>query len=112
MDSSRFRCDIIAASADSHQRNQEETEMDATTVAVDLAKTVFELAIANAEWRIIAHQRLNRAQFTRFSDPDGTDARRDGGLWYGAPLGSGRAGTRPPCDAPAARVRAPVRPSQ
>ena len=54
MDSSRFRCDIIAASADTHPRNQEETEMDATTVAVDLAKTVFELAIANAQARIIA----------------------------------------------------------
>jgi transposase len=40
--------------------------MDATTVAVDLAKTVFELALANAQWRIIARQRLNRAQFTRF----------------------------------------------
>ena len=40
--------------------------MDATTVAVDLAKTVFELAIANAQWRIVARQRLNRAQFTRF----------------------------------------------
>jgi transposase len=46
--------------------NQEETEMDATTVAVDLAKTVFELAIANADWRVVARQRLNRAQFTRF----------------------------------------------
>ena len=32
--------------------NQEETEMDATTVAVDLAKSVFELAIANARWRV------------------------------------------------------------
>ena len=40
--------------------------MDATTVAVDLAKTVFELAIANAQWRIVSRQRLNRAQFTRF----------------------------------------------
>ena len=29
--------------------NQEGTEMDATTVAVDLAKTVFELAIANVQ---------------------------------------------------------------
>jgi uncharacterized protein len=66
MDSSRFRCDIIAASADTHQRNQEETEMDATTVAVDVAKSVFELAIANAEWRVSAHQRLNRTQFARF----------------------------------------------
>jgi transposase len=46
--------------------NQEETEMDATTVAVDLAKTVFELAIANAQWRVLARHRLNRAQFTRY----------------------------------------------
>jgi transposase len=66
MDSSRFRCDMIAASADTHQRNQEETAMDATTVAVDLVKTVFELAIANDHWRIISRQRLNRAQFARF----------------------------------------------
>lgn len=40
--------------------------MDATTVAVDLAKTVFELAIANAQWRVVSRQRLNRGQFTRF----------------------------------------------
>jgi transposase len=46
--------------------NQEEAEMDATTVAVDVAKTVFELAIANGQWRLVARQRLNRAQFTRF----------------------------------------------
>src|SRR4030095_15636131 len=55
-----------AASADTHQRNQEETEMDATTVAVDLAKSVFELAIANAQWRVVERRRLNRAQFTRY----------------------------------------------
>jgi transposase len=46
--------------------NQEEAKMDATTVAVDLAKNVFELAIANARWRVIGRQRLNRAQFTRY----------------------------------------------
>ena len=40
--------------------------MDATTVAVDLAKSVFELAIANAQWRVIGRQRLNRSQFTRY----------------------------------------------
>jgi transposase len=40
--------------------------MDATTVAVDLAKTVFELALANAQWRLVGRQRLNRAGFTRF----------------------------------------------
>ena len=46
--------------------NQEETEMDATTVAVDLAKSVFELAIANTRWRVWSRQRLNRARFARF----------------------------------------------
>jgi transposase len=40
--------------------------MDATTVAVDLAKTVFEVAVANAQWRITGRQRLSRAQFRRF----------------------------------------------
>jgi transposase len=40
--------------------------MDATTVAVDLAKTVFELAGANAQWHIVTRQRLNRRQFARF----------------------------------------------
>lgn len=40
--------------------------MDATTVAVDVAKTVFEVAIANRQWHIIARQRFNRRQFTRF----------------------------------------------
>jgi len=54
-----------AASADAHQRNQEETDMDAMTVAVDVAKTVFEVAIANRQWHIIARRRINRQQFTR-----------------------------------------------
>jgi len=40
--------------------------MHATTVAVDLAKTVFELAFANGQWHIVARQRLNRRQFARF----------------------------------------------
>jgi transposase len=55
-----------AASADAHQRNQEETEMDATTVAVDVAKTVFEVAIADRQWHIVARRRFNRRQFTHF----------------------------------------------
>ncbi len=37
--------------------------MNSTTVAVDLAKNVFELAVADAEWRIVERQRLNRARF-------------------------------------------------
>lgn len=40
--------------------------MDATTVAVDLAQTVFEVAVANAQWRIVARHRFSRTQFRRF----------------------------------------------
>ena len=40
--------------------------MHATTVAVDLARTVFELAVANDQWRLTARHRLNRRQFARF----------------------------------------------
>jgi transposase len=47
-------------------RNRKETEMDATTVAVDVAKTVFELAGANGAWRIVLRRRLNRTEFARF----------------------------------------------
>ena len=40
--------------------------MDATTVAVDLAKTSFELAFADQRGQIIGRQRLTRRRFTRF----------------------------------------------
>ena len=40
--------------------------MDATTVAVDLAKRVFEVAIADRHWHIVARHRFNRRQFTKF----------------------------------------------
>lgn len=40
--------------------------MDATTIAVDLAKDVFEVAIANRSGRVSEHRRLTRAQFERF----------------------------------------------
>jgi transposase len=40
--------------------------MNSTTVAVDLAKNVFELAVADGEWRIVERHRLNRARFARF----------------------------------------------
>ena len=40
--------------------------MDATTVAVDVAKTVFEVAIADRQWHIVARHRFNRRQFTKF----------------------------------------------
>jgi transposase len=40
--------------------------MDATTVAVDLAKDVFEVAVANRAHRIIDRKRLTRRQFEGF----------------------------------------------
>ena len=40
--------------------------MNATTVAVDLAKNVFQLAVADAHWRVIEKHRLTRTQFERF----------------------------------------------
>src|SRR4051812_24853094 len=40
--------------------------MNATTVAVDLAKSVFELAVADAQWNVIERARLTRRQFERW----------------------------------------------
>ena len=40
--------------------------MNATTVAVDLAKSVFQLAVADARWHVIETHRLTRAQFERW----------------------------------------------
>lgn len=40
--------------------------MDATTIAVDLAKTVFQLAEADDQWQIVRTHRMTRRQFERF----------------------------------------------
>ena len=40
--------------------------MNCTTVAVDVAKNVYELAIAGSDWRIVERQRLTRAKFAGF----------------------------------------------
>ena len=40
--------------------------MNATTVAVDLAKSVFQLSVADEHWRIVETQRLTRTQFERW----------------------------------------------
>jgi len=67
MDSSRSLGIIVPAGVMwcECQRNQEESEMNATTVAVDLAKNVFQLAYADAQWRPISTARLTRSQFQR-----------------------------------------------
>ena len=40
--------------------------MNATTVAVDLAKNVFELAVADGQWKLVGRARLTRGQFERW----------------------------------------------
>lgn len=40
--------------------------MNATTVGIDLAKNVFEIALANERGHIVERQRLSRARFDRF----------------------------------------------
>jgi len=41
--------------------------MNATTAAIDLAKNVFQVALADATARVLEQHRLTRAQFERFS---------------------------------------------
>jgi transposase len=40
--------------------------MDTMTVAIDLAKSVFEIAVADSSWRITERRRLSRLQLERF----------------------------------------------
>ena len=40
--------------------------MNATTVAVDLAKSVFEIAVADSHWKVTERARLTRGQFERW----------------------------------------------
>lgn len=39
---------------------------ESKTITVDLAKDVFEIAVADARWRIVERQRLTRAQLSRY----------------------------------------------
>jgi transposase len=48
------------------QPEKKESDMNATTVAVDLAKNDFELAIADAVGKVVERRRLSRLAFTRF----------------------------------------------
>jgi transposase len=69
MDSSRsFRGRMCREETWVATTNQEEANMDATTVAVDLAKDIFEIALANRASRVIERKRLTLRQFERFID--------------------------------------------
>ena len=58
--------------------------MNATTVAVDLAKSVFQLAVADDSWRVVETHCLARTQFERWF------AKRDVRLVIMEPCGSAR----------------------
>ena len=76
MDSSRFsRGRMCREETWVATTNQEEADMDATTVAVDLAKDIFQVALANRAGRVVERKRLTRAQCSRFID--GLDAGTD-----------------------------------
>lgn len=45
---------------------RKESTVNTTTVAVDLAKSVFQLAVADSNWRVIEQHRLTRTQFERW----------------------------------------------
>src|SRR4030066_1246005 len=45
---------------------RKESDMNATTVAVDLAKNVYQLAVADSSWKVIEQHRLTRTQFERW----------------------------------------------
>jgi hypothetical protein len=45
---------------------RKESDMHATTVAVDLAKSVFQLAVADEHWCVLETHSLTRTQFERW----------------------------------------------
>ena len=55
--------------------------MNATTISVDLAKSVFQIAVANDKWEVIESHRLTRSQFERWFA--NRAVRRDFASWFG-----------------------------
>ena len=85
--------------------------MNATTVAVDLAKDVFEVALVNRGERIFERKRLTRPQFERFLDGLNTGNRDcHGGVWHAASLGAPVSGAASAGPTTARTVRPAVRP--
>jgi transposase len=69
MDSSRGADGIIVPDRsfglEAHDQ-KEESAVESTIIAVDLAKTVFEVAVSHRPGHIALRKRLSRAQFLRF----------------------------------------------
>ena len=87
--------------------------MDATTVAVDLAKDVFEVALANRAGRIVGPPTADASAVRALRrHARGRNDGGDGGLRHGARLGSALSGARARRPAAPRAVRPALRPSQ
>lgn len=66
--SHRFACGVIAPCRNpviGQQNQTEESELNATTVALGLANSVFDLAKVDSNWKIMERARLARSRFER-----------------------------------------------
>src|SRR5437764_13862730 len=86
--------------------------MDATTVAIDLAKDVFQVAVANRAGRVVDRQRLTPAIRAIRRHTRGSDGCDHGVVRYVPLLGTSDAGARPAGAAPARAVRPTLRPAK
>src|SRR5206468_8803671 len=68
MDSSRDSRGILVPESPCapESSGEEESEMHSTTIAVDLAKSVFEVAVSQRAGKVSARRRLSRGQLSRF----------------------------------------------
>jgi len=91
---------------------EKESEMQSTTIAVDLAKSVFEVAVSRRPCQVAERHRLSRGQFSRFlaeRAPATIVMEACGTAHYLGPRGRGPRSSRP---APAAARGAALRPAQ
>ena len=70
MDSSRSLFGIIVPSRGRGvfrlSTSKEESKMNLATIAVDFAKDVFKVAVADRRYQVVERHRLTRSQFERF----------------------------------------------
>ena len=86
--------------------------MQDTTIAVDLAKSVFEVAVSQRPGTVRERRRLSRTQFARLLERTGARDTGDGGLRHRPLLGSRSPGVRASGRAAAAARGAPLRVAQ
>ena len=86
--------------------------MKHTTIAVDVAKNVFEIAVSRCPGRVSETHRLSRSRFLRFFAQQIAGPHRDGSLRHGPFLGSPASKARSLRRASSPSVRQALHPSQ